>query len=355
MSETPNFSNDFEQIDPLTHSEKKKGSGKAAAIAVLAVALAGSAGFNGYQFWKNKKNQSNSVSGDQAEAAKLTSRIQGLTDTAQMFINTQASLNEATKNLADAEERANKAAAGGTRPMGPPIPMTDAERAEFQQRENSIRQKNRELEALVADLKRQVASKPIQTALSGKPLSAGEKAEFEKKVQELMAKLDEVNAKLAEVTAERDKYSEDLAKSRMENEDVLNSSKKLKVGGLFVQGIFNKGTSQLPTYKAKEVEKFKIQYEVIENSMVKSPEDHEVIIRLLGPEGDVLTWNADKLSDKSKLATSKQTVMFDGEQRTMKSFFPATGSMKGKFKKGLYKCELIVDGELKSKTQFDLN
>jgi hypothetical protein len=127
-------------------------------------------------------------------------------------------------------------------------------------------------------------------------------------------------------------------------------------GTLMTAGIGKKGNQQIETYKFKSIEKFKISFDVLENPLIKEPVEEEISIRIIGPDGEVLTGAGNKgLMDKGTVISMKQTIVADGEMHKMKWYYPGSGTLTGKLKKGRYSTELYSRGLLKLKNTFDLN
>jgi hypothetical protein len=83
--------------------------------------------------------------------------------------------------------------------------------------------------------------------------------------------------------------------------------------------------------------------------LIEQPVEQEVKIRIVGPEGEILTKDNKSLTDKSTLYSLKETVVFDGEQQKVKLYFTAAA-----FKKGKYTVELWADETMKQKNTFTL-
>ena len=111
---------------------------------------------------------------------------------------------------------------------------------------------------------------------------------------------------------------------------------------------------QVETNKAKSSEKLRVSFDVLENSFIKEPAEEEVTIRIIGPEGEVLSSGNKGLADKSSLFSIKQTIISDGEKNVVKWYYPASGTLAGKLKKGKYSTELWTRGLLKQKNTFEL-
>jgi len=108
-------------------------------------------------------------------------------------------------------------------------------------------------------------------------------------------------------------------------------------------------------YKAGKVDRFKVTFDVLENPMVTTPVDEEVTIRILAPNGVVLSSTNKTLQDVSTISTLKQTISFDGALQKVKWAYPGSkGSLVGKLNKGRYITELWTRGLLRQKNSFEL-
>ena len=106
--------------------------------------------------------------------------------------------------------------------------------------------------------------------------------------------------------------------------------------------------------KAKKVNQFLITFDILENPMVTEVVDEEVTIRLIDPDGGVLSVNNKTLKDKSLIFTLREGVTFDGALQKVKWKFPDRGNLSGKLKKGRYTTELWTRGLLRQKNTFNL-
>jgi len=107
--------------------------------------------------------------------------------------------------------------------------------------------------------------------------------------------------------------------------------------------------------KASKIHKFKLSYDILENPMVTEIVEEEVTIRLIDPDGGVMSTNNRKLQDKSEVSTVREVVKFDGALQKVKINFPPSGTLKGKLKKGKYTTELWTRGLLRQKNTFILD
>ncbi len=182
-------------------------------------------------------------------------------------------------------------------------------------------------------------------------------AEAKAKVAELMALVEsltkEKNDYVAQLNAEKDR-SAVLESENVELKDRLDKGARPQFGALLVVGLYDKKGIMTETMKAKSIDKIRVTFDVLENPMVTQPLEEEVIIRIIDPNGGVLSTTNTKLTDKSKVTSLKQTIQFDGALQKVKWSFPEKGLITGKLSKGKYTAELWTRGLMRQKNNFTL-
>ena len=177
------------------------------------------------------------------------------------------------------------------------------------------------------------------------------------KVAELMAQIEaltkEKNDYVAQLAAEKDR-SATLESENVELKDRLDKGARPQFGALLVTGLYDKKGIMTETMKAKSVDKIRVTFDVLENPMVIQPLEEEVIIRIIDPNGGVLSTTNTKLTDKSKVTSLKNTIQFDGALQKVKWSFPDKGLLTGKLMKGKYTAELWTRGLMRQKNNFTL-
>lgn len=210
---------------------------------------------------------------------------------------------------------------------------------------------------------------PIQSIVNSGGKVSKEDAEkiasLKKDLESKLKEIEDLNAQIVKLTGERDgAYTErDDAVSRKAQLELDNADMKERMargalpqyGTLLSTGIAKKGDQQVETNKIKGVEKIKITFDVLDNPLIKDPVEEEITIRIIGPEGDVLSTNNAKLADVSAVYSLKQTIISDGEMHKVKWYYPQSGKIDAKLKKGRYTTELWARGLLKQKNTFELN
>lgn len=177
------------------------------------------------------------------------------------------------------------------------------------------------------------------------------------KVAELMALIEgltkEKNDYVAQLTAEKDR-SATLESENVELKDRLDKGARPQFGALLVTGLFDKKGVMTETMKAKSIDKIRVTFDVLENAMVTQPLEEEIVIRIIDPNGGVLSTTNTKLTDKSKVNSLKNTIQFDGALQKVKWNFPDKGLLTGKLMKGKYIAELWTRGLMRQKNNFTL-
>lgn len=187
--------------------------------------------------------------------------------------------------------------------------------------------------------------------------------DLRKQLEEAKRKIAELMAQIEQLTKEKDDYlaqlnNEKSAKAILEAENIdlkdrLDRGARPQFGALLINGLMDKKGMLMLTDKAKSIAKLQINFDVLENPLVTQPIDEEVIIRIIDPNGNVVTTNA-KLTDKSKLASMNQTITFDGGLQKVKWTYPEKGVLTGKLLKGKYVAELWTRGLMRQKNNFTL-
>jgi hypothetical protein len=106
----------------------------------------------------------------------------------------------------------------------------------------------------------------------------------------------------------------------------------------------------IPIYKSKKVERLQITFDVLGNKLTDKAVKKDYMVRVMDPDGIVLSNNNTKLSNSDDLYTIKESVTFNGVQQKIKENFTQTPS----YKKGKYKVELKEGDEVKQTFSFEL-
>ena len=121
----------------------------------------------------------------------------------------------------------------------------------------------------------------------------------------------------------------------------------LKVQNVKVAAITSKGKLKEDhenAYKAKRIEKIKVAYTLLPNPLAKQ-EEKEVIVRVLDPEGAVLTNGMDGSAfysaGKELMYTGKQKVAYTNTNQDVEWVFAKGGD---RYRPGKYNVELYAEG-----------
>ncbi len=180
-------------------------------------------------------------------------------------------------------------------------------------------------------------------------------AEAKKRIALLTSQIDSLTSQKTKLVA--DLENESNAKRVFESENIelkqrLEKGAMPQFGTLITMSYNAKGDE---VYKAGKIDRFKITFDILENPMVTTPVDEEVTIRILAPNGVVLSSTNKTLQDVSTISTLKQTISFDGALQKVKWAYPGSkGSLVGKLNKGRYITELWTRGLLRQKNSFEL-
>jgi hypothetical protein len=181
-------------------------------------------------------------------------------------------------------------------------------------------------------------------------------AEAKKRITLLTSQIDSLTSQKSKLVV--DLENESNAKRVFESENIelkqrLEKGAMPQYGTLITMSYNAKGDE---VYKAGKIDRFKITFDVLENPMVTTPVDEEVTIRILAPNGVVLSSTNKTLQDVSTISTLKQTISFDGALQKVKWAYPGSkGSLVGKLNKGRYITELWTRGLLRQKNSFELD
>jgi regulator of replication initiation timing len=174
------------------------------------------------------------------------------------------------------------------------------------------------------------------------------------RIKELVAQVDSLttqkNQLVADVEVARNE-KEAITAENVELKDRLEKGAMPQFGTLITSAFDD---AKKLTTKAKSIDRFTITFDVLENPMVTTVVEEEVTIRLIDPDGGVLSVTNKSLQDKSKVSSLKNSITFDGALQKVKWSFPPKGTLKGKLKKGKYITELWTRDLLRQKNTFEL-
>lgn len=168
-----------------------------------------------------------------------------------------------------------------------------------------------------------------------------------KRIEEVQNENSEYKNKLAVQQSQINELS--TQKNNLQNK-VENVSVEIKVGGLTVVPNGIKKGINTPVYKAKEVDFLDLSFDVYENKLFNKKIDKEYIIRIIDPDGIVLSNNNNQLTNSEDVFTAKESVRFLGKAQKVQLTF----EQASKYKKGKYNVELKESNKIVQKTNFNL-
>ena len=305
-------------MDETTPVESKSQStGKSAVLIILALLLAVSI-FSNYWLWDKQQ--------------KATALANGTVDSLKISNSTKDSLYLA---LAEEEQK---------------VIGLRTEIALYQTENDSLKTVLEEKLAKIASLRAMIANggspgklKALKDSISR---MSNENVEFRNKVQALLMENETYRQQLAEKEGQITNL-EDQKKMLTEKVDIAAQP---SVGPVIVTPMYEKKGIYIPIYKAKKVERLQITFEVMGNKLTTKTVEKEYLVRIINPEGIVLSNNNQKLSNSDDVYTVKQNVSFNGTSEKIKINFTQSHS----YKKGKYKVELKDGDEVKQTFSFDL-
>lgn len=132
--------------------------------------------------------------------------------------------------------------------------------------------------------------------------------------------------------------------------DKVNIAAQPSVGPVIVTPMYEKKGVYLPIYKSKKVERLQITFDVLGNKLTDKTVKKDYMVRIMDPDGIVLSNNNTRLANSDDLYTIKESVSFNGVQQKIKVNFTQSPA----YKKGKYKVELKEGGEVKQTFSFEL-
>lgn len=231
----------------------------------------------------------------------------------------------------------------------------------------SIRQQLEGKKAELARTKRQL-SQLIATVSGANGGNEGPASLAEAKVKlnqlkeenETYIKQAELAQKEYEQAKEELRYTQGKAKQyRIENDSLieittelnqkLETASTMRIAGFRISPIRDKRGVEELTEKASKTEKFKIDFSILASQLTKKDEK-DIIIRIINPNGVVLSKDTDKLMDKEDVTSLEHTLTYEGEEKGVTYYY----DQEEEYESGAYKAELYNNGKLVGRTSFSL-
>lgn len=305
-------------MDETTPVESKSpNTGKTAVLIILGLLLAASI-FSNYWLWDKQQ--------------KATALATGTVDSLKKSNSTKDSLYLA---LAEEEQK---------------VISLRAEISLYQTENDSLKSVLEEKLAKIASLRAMIAGGGSPSKLRALKDSiakmSNENMEFRTKVQALLME----NETYRQQLAEKEGQIASLEDQKKTLSDKVDIAAKPAVGPVIVTPMYQKKGVYIPVYKAKKVERLQITFEVMGNKLTSKTVEKEYLVRVINPDGIVLSNNNQKLSNSDDVYTVKQSVSFNGTSEKIKINFTQSPS----YKKGKYKVELKDGDEVVQTFSFDL-
>jgi hypothetical protein len=215
-----------------------------------------------------------------------------------------------------------------------------------------------ELTAARAELAR-LRKQLTETSVAGSKSSASKGSSGQ--LQDAQDQIAELNQRVSALMRDNDRLmtvNDELRESNQmmgaEYQDLearVNKGKRVYFGSLMTHGLTTEGTK---TTKVNQIRNLSVSCEALENVLVTSPIFEEITIRIIDPNGGVLSTTNTSLQNKSDVYSLKETLMFDGSKQKVTFKFPLKGELDRKLKKGQYTTELWTGGLLRQKNTFEL-
>ena len=132
-------------------------------------------------------------------------------------------------------------------------------------------------------------------------------------------------------------------------EKKLSTASIIRIAGLKAAPVRERKGRLETTEKANKVERLKLSFSVLASELTEK-EEKEIIIRILAPNGTVLTENTSKLSDTEDLVSLTEKITYDGTEKGVTYYY----DQEADYAKGLHKVELFHNEKLLDRTTFSL-
>lgn len=223
--------------------------------------------------------------------------------------------------------------------------------------------KKAELVRVKSQLSQMIAAGNGANGGSGGPASLAEAKVKIKKLKEenetyiKQAELAQVEYKRA--TEELKKTNGTVKQYRLENDSLieintelglkLETASTMRVAGFNINPVRTKRGEEEVTDKASKVERLKIMFTLLASNLTKK-EDKELKIRLINPNGVVLSKDTDKLTDIDEVASLIKTIRYYGEEMQVIYYF----ELEEDYDEGDYEAEIYNNNKLIGRTSFML-
>jgi hypothetical protein len=132
--------------------------------------------------------------------------------------------------------------------------------------------------------------------------------------------------------------------------DKLSKVNNIRISRLNVYPIRERNGVQENVSKAKKTQRLKVSF-MIQSGEATDEIEKELIIRIIAPNGSVLTQYIDELSDTDELFSMIETMTYDGSEKSIVYYY----DQEAKYKPGIYQIEIYSDDMMISQNDFYLN
>ncbi|MDG1757380.1 MAG: hypothetical protein P8I43_08275 [Bacteroidia bacterium] len=132
--------------------------------------------------------------------------------------------------------------------------------------------------------------------------------------------------------------------------DKLSKVNNIRISRLNVYPIRERNDVQENVSKAKKTQRLKVSF-MIQSGEATEEMEKELIIRIIAPNGSVLTQYIDELSDTDELFSMIETMTYDGSEKSIVYYY----DQEAKYKPGIYQIEIYSDDMMISQNDFYLN
>ncbi|MBO6516862.1 MAG: hypothetical protein JJ975_09965 [Bacteroidia bacterium] len=158
----------------------------------------------------------------------------------------------------------------------------------------------------------------------------------------------------SEITAYQS-YGEELEERKRiveEQNQVLEAKMEeatLRISDLVVKPMRQKRKGLEETSKSSKVDEIEVSFTVLESPMIYEG-DKEIVLRIIGTNGEVLGADNSMLTDSDKLVSMKKPFTYDGTEQDFKMRF----KQEEAYKKGGHYAEIWSEGKMITRSPFNL-
>lgn len=129
----------------------------------------------------------------------------------------------------------------------------------------------------------------------------------------------------------------------------IEDERILRLSNLNISPYMIKKDVSSPTFKASKVSQLKISFNLRASKLVYSGEK-DIVIRILGTSGEVLSDDVSQLTNSDELYSMKQSVPYVGKEHSVVLYF----TQKAAYKSGKHSVQVLLDGVVLDSKDFIL-